>query len=211
MLNYLHDIRNKLTIISGHATFLARKYDNHKDFLPIISNVSRINELINEAYVSMSEHNNPQLQKLSFNEFLKQIDLLLESLALNYSIEINNGINAFSGPVHENRRIELSMDPLISVIENAVDNAFKASATKLIFHVIQVDENAILEIIDNGIGINLTPTKSQLLLKENTLIPHGLGKNIMMENMKKLNGKISWAPRTDSSGMIVRLTFPMTV
>ena len=70
MLNYLHDIRNKLTIISGQATILARKYDNHTDFLPIISNVSRINELINEAYVSMSEHNNPQLQKLSFNEFL---------------------------------------------------------------------------------------------------------------------------------------------
>ncbi len=211
MLSYLHDIRNKLTIISGHASLLAHKYANEKDFLPITANVTRINELINHAYESMLEHSNERLQNITLKEFLRLTDLLIEALSLNYSIEINNGISAFRDPVNQNAKLLFSKDALISVLENAIDNAVNASATKVIIHIIQIDEDVILEIIDNGSGINLSTPSSRALLKDNSLIPHGLGKKIMNENMKKLNGKITWAPRMDSSGMIVRLTFPMTV
>lgn len=207
MLNYLHDIRNKLTIVSGHTNRLAQKY-NADDFVVIKTNLVRINELINEAYEAHISEKKFQLEKVELNHFIKRVELLIDALDLNYSLKIKNELHEFDLHPVADQKVFYSVPFIIPIIENALDNAVKANSSQLIIRAQVIDCAFVLELVDNGSGICLNTKENSVT--EQSALPHGLGKNIMSENMKKLNGKISWTPRMDASGMIVRLSFPLT-
>lgn len=204
MLTYLHDIRNKLTLISGHTNILSRKY-GEADFHAIKTNIIRINELVNDAYRFMQE--GYQDCRLSFTptEFIRQMDLLTETVALLYPINIVNETRDYRPREHFN--IDFDINLIFQVLENAIDNSLKAKSTKLIIRILESGNNCVFEIVDNGIE----KPKIDPLLLETSIIPHGIGKEIMIENMKKVHGKIDWTRRIDHSGMIVRLYFPKKI
>ena len=201
MLTYLHDIRNKLTLISGHTTILSKKY-GEEDFHAIRTNLIRINELVNDAYRFMQE--GYVERRLSFTpiEFIRQMDLITETVSFLYPVDVINETRDYR-PRSE-YQIDFDINLVFQVIENAIDNSLKAKSTKLIIRLLESGNNCIFEIVDNGSSMK-QPESS---FEEISIIPHGIGKEIMIDNMRKINGKIEWARRMDNSGMIVRLYFP---
>jgi signal transduction histidine kinase len=201
MLTYLHDIRNKLTLISGHTAILSKKY-GEEDFHAIRTNLIRINDIINDAYRFMQD--GYEESKLSFTpiEFIRQMDLLTETISFLYPIEVINETRDYR-PRSE-FSIDFNINLIFQVIENAIDNSLKAKSTKLIIRLFETGNNCVFEIVDNGMEKKQTGSS----FEEGSIIPHGIGKEIMNDNMKKVDGKIEWNRRLDNSGMIVRLYFP---
>ncbi|MEA9358258.1 ATP-binding protein [Bacteriovorax sp. PP10] len=201
MLTYLHDIRNKLTLISGHTAILSKKY-GEEDFHAIRTNLIRINEIINDAYKFMQE--GYEECKLSFTsiEFIRQMDLLTETISFLYPIEVINETRDYKPK--SDFSIDFNINLVFQVIENAIDNSLKAKSTKLIIRLLETGNHCVFEIVDNGMEKKQTENS----FEEISIIPHGIGKAIMNDNMKKVNGKIEWGRRIDNSGMIVRLYFP---
>lgn len=201
MLTYLHDIRNKLTLISGHTSILSKKY-GEEDFRAIRTNLNRINELINDAYRFMQEGH--EESKLSFSpiEFIRQMDLLTDTISSLHPIEVINETRDYR-PRSE-FKIDFNINLVFQVIENAIENSLRTKSTKIIIRLLESGDNCIFEIVDNG------PEEKQLesSFKDVSIIPHEIGKEIMSENMKKVHGEIEWFRRLDNSGMIVRLYFP---
>jgi signal transduction histidine kinase len=200
MLTYLHDIRNKLTLISGHTALLSKKY-GEEDFIPIRTNLVRINEIINDAYRFLQQKLDEAPHSLANSDFIKQLDLMTEAVTLLYPIEVVNEVSDF----HPRGKFEIDFDIglVFQVIENAIDNSLKAQATKLNIRLLETGNDCIFEIVDNGFKKDSLPKSPA-----GSIMPHGIGKEIMNENMKKLNGKVEWTRRIDYSGMIVRLYFP---
>jgi signal transduction histidine kinase len=201
MLTYLHDIRNKLTLISGHTALLSKKY-GEEDFNPIRINLMRINEIINDAYRFTQEQLRECRLSLTSHEFIKQMDLLTDTVTLLYPIEMKNEVNDY----HPRGEFEVDFDIglIFQVLENAIDNSIKARATKLNIRLLESGNYCIFEIVDNGTIKECVEKTSQDI----SIIPHGIGKEIMDQNMRKLHGKVEWTRRIDHSGMIVRLYFP---
>lgn len=205
MLTYLHDIRNKLTLISGHTALLAKKY-GEEDVGPIRINLVRINEIINDAYRYMQDQLRESKLVLSGDEFLKQMDLITDAVGLLYPIEITNEVRDYY--TRTEFHVDFDIGLVFQVIENALDNSIKARASKLIIRVFESGNQCIYEIVDNGVEKN---TAEKLTLEQISIIPHGIGKEIMIENMQAIHGKVEWIRRIDHSGMIVRLYFPKKI
>lgn len=200
MLTYLHDIRNKLTLISGHTSLLSKKY-GEEDFIPIRTNLVRINEIINDAYRFLQQKLDETPHSLTNIDFIKQLDLMTEAVMLLYPIEIVNEVSEFHP--RGNFEIDFDIGLVFQVIENAIDNSLKAHATKLHIRLLETGNDCIFEIVDNGFKKDSQPKSPT-----GSIMPHGIGKEIMNENMSKLNGKVEWTRRIDYSGMILRLYFP---
>ncbi len=201
MLTYLHDIRNKLTLIAGHTSILSKKY-GEEDFLPIKTNLFRISELINDAYRHLKEEGEDLKSTYSPSEFIDQLYSMGESARGLFPVDIRNEIKDYRP--REVYQIELNPKLIFQVIENAIDNSFKAKSTKIIIRLLDTGPSCILELVDNGVE-KATTMSSPV---EMSLIPHGIGKEIMMNNMKNIGGKVEWIRRLDNSGMVVRLYFP---
>ncbi|MBC7428941.1 MAG: hypothetical protein H7336_10040 [Bacteriovorax sp.] len=203
MLTYLHDIRNKLTLISGQTSILSKKY-GEDDFVSIRTNLVRISELINDAYRHLKSETENRLLSFSSDEFMCKMDLLTEAAGLLFPVTIQNEIceykaqNLFS--------LEINIGKVFQVIENAIDNSVKAGARKVIIRLLETREHCIYEIVDNG--TEKSTTMPEYSMEVSSLIPHGLGKEIMINNMMGIGGKVEWTRRLDYSGMIVRLYFP---
>lgn len=202
MLTYLHDIRNKLTLISVHTAILTNKY-GEEDFLPIRTNLVRISELINDAYRHLKEGMSEHKVNLSPLEFVKQLDLFTETVELLFPLEIKNEVLDYRPQNSFN--IDFQINQVFQVIENAIDNSVKANSTKVIIRLVETVSHCVYEIIDNGTG-KLDHEHSYV--EDSSIIPHGIGKEIMMKNMEMVQGKVEWAQRFDQKGMIVRLYFP---
>lgn len=206
MLNYLHDIRNKLTLISAQTAILSRKY-GEDDFFPIKSNLVRISEIINEAYGQMNESNDNKNEVPFFctsEEFINQMDLLTEAAIELFPAEITNDVKKYVPKF--DYKIEFNSEKVFSVLENAIDNSIKASSTKLVARVFETTTHCVYELVDNGTGKKEKTETASFEVTSN--IPHGIGKEIMIQNMIKIKGKVEWTRRIDFSGMIVRLYFP---
>lgn len=204
MLNYLHDIRNKLAVVTAHTSRLHRKY-NDEEFMMIKTNLIRINDLINEAYQNSIEKKQDELQCVSVMDFVNQLDLLIEALALSYAVEFKNQIA--KAVIQDAKNVNMNIHLLSQALENAIDNAIKANSSKIYIQLYEADRMITIEMIDNGNGI----TTERKPVQDQSCIPHGMGKQIIQENMRKMGGTAQWVPRMDSSGMIVRLSLPSTI
>lgn len=204
MLTYLHDIRNKLTLIAGHTSILSKKYGD-EDFQPIKTNLSRISELINDAYRHLKEESEDLKSTYSPTEFANQLHLMAESARGLFPVDIKNEVQDYK--TRESYEVEVNPKLIFQVIENAIDNSFKAKSTKVIIRLLDTGPNCILELVDNGVEKSTTMTSPV----EMSLIPHGIGKEIMINNMLDAGGKVEWIRRLDNSGMVVRLYFPKKI
>lgn len=209
MLNFLHDIRNKITMLNAHTSRLSKKY-NDDEIMQIKTTILRMNELINDAYEQFSESESTREfpmgknDSLQLKEFAQKVESLIKNISQTFSIEIKNQINTTF--YNDDSLVQYNPRLLLQVLENAFDNSLKANSSKIIVRVIENESYCIIELVDNGSGISPIVKLNPV----HTVIPHGLGKKIMQENMRKMNGKVEWSPRMDGSGMIVRLLFPFS-
>jgi signal transduction histidine kinase len=186
---------------------LAKKY-GAEDFTPINTNIMRINDIVNSAYIHLhaKEETKQAITNSSIKDFLDSMDVLVDAVKLIFSVEIQNEVLDFRPPA-KNIEITKSIDLILQIMENAVGNSINANATKIYVRVLQVDTNCIIELVDNGVGGK--PKEESPLLQKTSLIPHGIGTKIITKNMSDMNGKAEWHSRLDNTGMILRLYFPM--
>ncbi len=203
MLTYLHDIRNKLTLISGHTALLSKKY-GEEEFQPIRTNLVRISELINDAYRHLQESHNHSPLMYTPQEFIRKMDLLTETAEILFPVELKNETRDYKP--QDFFHIEFDIQKIFQVMENAFDNSVKAGAIRVIIRLLDNGTHCIYEIVDNGTGKH--DKEAYTIINDVSIIPHGIGKEIMIANMKEVHGKVEWARRLDQSGMIVRLYFP---
>lgn len=198
----LHDIRNKLTIIKGHSFKLSRKYVD-EEFTPIVININRINELINEFYLRANKEKKPLIGNYEIKDFIIQLSAMIEVLSLQFSITIKSFI--FQDTQLQNEYIKLCPKLLRNIIENAIDNSIKAQSSEINIYLIRENINYTVDIIDNGHGFY----SSQFIERDNSLIPRGLGTKIMKKSMKKMKATVEWLPRVGDRGTNVKLIFPI--
>lgn len=210
MINYLHDIKNKLGIILGHTMILEKKYgENHADFVMIKNNVFHINQLINDAYREHQTKESHEITEVSVGTFLFQVVHQIDSIVVRNSIEILR--EKFDNNFDVDFNLQYNGHLIDQIFENAIDNSIKANATKIVFKLVHGANYLAIDIIDNGVGLvcekELTESSSVVSM-DNSLIPRGLGKKIMIQNIRRLNGNIEWAQRKRVKGTVVRLYFP---
>ena len=90
------------------------------------------------------------------------------------------------------------------IIENIFDNSLKAGSHKMIVRLLAVPNQIILELIDDGKEVEKEFSELEILSN----LPNGIGSKLIKELMQNMAGKVTWAKRMDSHGMIVRLYFP---
>lgn len=200
--NYLHDIKNKLTIILGHSFRLSRKHADI-DFAPVITNVTRINEIVNDLYLYTDNKVNHELENYEITAVMFHLIAMAETLSAQFSIKIGTFI------LHDlkvnNEYIKLNLKLLLQVIENATDNSIKANSSVIDIYLLFEKGNYVIDIVDNGVGLN----NHQNIKDNNSLLPHGMGTKIIWQNMKKMNANVEWAPRGGNQGTIAKLIFPI--
>lgn len=201
MISCLHDIRNRLAIISAHTSLLAKKY-GEEDFIPIKSNVSRINVLINDAYERLQDSSNLNIQQIELNEFANQMHIILKGIEELFS-SYKNDLIAPELTKLGSGKIEFNSSLMNQILENAIGNSVKANATKIHVRLFEFKDECIIEVVDNGSGFK----DNDQFLETYSKIPHGLGTHVIMQNMKTLKGKTIWKERLDSKGVILRLVF----
>lgn len=180
---------------------LSKKY-GEEDFAPIKTNLTRISELINDAYRDLKDEADQVNSTYTPVDFINQMDSMVEAARDLFPVYIQNEVKDYRPG--KQFHIELNPKLVFQVIENAIDNSCKARSTKIIIRLLETDSFSILELIDNGVE-KATTMSSPVAV---SIIPHGIGKEIMINNMIKANGRVEWSRRLDNSGMIVRLYFP---
>jgi nitrogen fixation/metabolism regulation signal transduction histidine kinase len=177
-----------------------------EDFLPIKTNVLRINDIVNDAYgqLTVTKNNSGTIDTLPVRDFLKKIDVLVDALKLIFPVCFKNEIEDFepSGDF----KLSYVISNLIQIMENAVGNSVAANADTVYIRLLETDKHFVIELVDNGTGKN---KNNNLTIKEYSAIPHGIGTQIIETHMRGVNGRAEWRKRFDQDGMILRLYFPM--
>lgn len=206
--NFLHDIRNKLTILSGHSSKLSKKYGD-VDFTVIAMNIARINELVNELYQCSERKRTYDLDSHEIKDFMFRLVAMTEVLSAQFSINIKCSILHSFQPKNEFIKINLKL--LRQILENAVDNSLKAKSSVIDIYLLREKNNYIIDFVDNGVGINSHQIGSSIStsVSDSSLVPHGMGTKIMFQNMKKMDARIEWTPRVGSRGTVVKFIFPI--
>ncbi len=101
------------------------------------------------------------------------------------------------------------------VLRNLLENIRKyaASSSKTIVRVTRVNQNALLEVIDEGPGVSahvLSRLTGRFVRMDETQKGHGLGLNIAERIIHAHQGTLILKNRTDQSGLIVSIFLPLT-
>lgn len=101
------------------------------------------------------------------------------------------------------RPVEMTM-----LVDNLIDNAGKAGATKVVIRAFQTDKIIVLEFADNGAGLTDRFSPEELFEKGVTNTSgSGIGLNHVKQIVDELQGKISISSGINGVGAIVRMEF----
>jgi len=94
------------------------------------------------------------------------------------------------------------------LVDNLIDNAGKAGATKVVIRAFQTDKIIVLEFADNGAGLTDRFSPEELFEKGVTNTSgSGIGLNHVKQIVDELQGKISISSGINGVGAIVRMEF----
>jgi two-component system sensor histidine kinase ArlS len=189
--NITHELKTPISIILGHAELLKRIHkedDREKSINYIISESEKLLKQVEQLlYIS-------KLNKPSFELVKKENDIalvvkrcveLLKPRFEKFSIEVTTNVAS--------KNFIFDADKIKEVVLNVLDNAIKHSnCTKIKISGKEVNEKYILEIMDNGKGIDKEVTDE---IRKNELFPlyeknSGLGLKISQMIMKKHGGSL---------------------
>lgn len=201
LANISHELRTPLNSIIGYSEILENGFygalnEKQSEFVSDI-NVSGVHLLgmINEILdISKIESNAMQLNKSEFpiKLAIDEVVNVVKSLAEKKSLKIRKDVD-------ESVRIVADFQKIKQILYNLLDNAIKFSPEKdeICLKVYKSDNNLLLEVKDNGVGIapkNHLKIFDKFLQLENAYIKKesstGLGLTITKELVQMHNGKI---------------------
>lgn len=199
ILNTIHDLLNKHTILFYHIQ-RAKEDNQHISPEKIEPVVTRIGELINDLCLYHKEanlHKSPFTEH-SLNDFFNLLQTYVDKLN---KIFLGTHIYLLYELTDKTSHVCVEDHLLYQVIENIIENSVNAGKSVISLEVKEEKELITLTIIDCK-KINHTKPKRAPSL------PNGMGTNIIIENMDKMNAKILKKSINEDSFTII-LGFPL--
>ncbi|MFJ7829866.1 ATP-binding protein [Peribacillus sp. NPDC097284] len=202
-----HEIKNPLTGIKGLVQLLNEKHPDEQDqfyYSIIMKEIERINSIVSEFLIL----GKPMVQNLSSYDvrgIVAELRPIIESEARFYCIEVEWDIVRSPLPVY------CTKDQLKQVILNIAKNGFEAmeQGKNLAIHIYQKKQEAIIEIIDTGHGLESNDIQKVFepfytSKKEGT----GLGLFVCKRIIELFNGTIEITSKL-SEGTTVMIRLPI--
>ncbi len=215
-----HEIRNPLTPIQLSAERIRRKYRDEIKTSPAIFDrcldtitrqVGDIGRMVDE-FSSFARMPEPKIESVDLNELVRETMFGQQVSFPSVKFELDQ-----SGPeFHVDCDARLSAQAILNVLKNAAESteagAAKGSDPRIELEINQVEEFAILDVIDNGPG---WPVNNRQRLVEPYFTTRqkgtGLGLAIVKRIMEDHHGKLELRDRKDQQqGAVVRLSFPIS-
>ncbi len=196
----IHDLNNKLMTLYG----LIKNYKqgNPPKEEKVNAVIERINELMKSLYSDFEPSciDRKKLESFNQSELQSFMDFSRNKLTKIFDdLEITTQSSWFE--VENHLQIEADKHLLQQVIENAIENCRNAKATKVTMRAVWQDQQAVIEICDNGEGFKERE-------KPDRLISHATGCIIIKENMRAMGAETNYDV-TNPSGVTLRLIFPV--
>lgn len=146
-----HEVRNPLTVVKGFVQLVEKEVsDTSKVYMKLVlSEIDRAESIISD-YLHLAGRNNQIKKKISVTSMLKNVHSVMSSYT-NMS-----GIVLLL-ETEEDLFIEGDENKMKQVCYNLIKNAAEAithNRGKIILRVFSRSDNAVIEIIDNGIGMD---------------------------------------------------------
>lgn len=214
-----HDMRSPLSMLLGlsqilrHEDIPKHKMDAYMTQLEstLIHTSSMMNNLLYWAASQMQGYR-PDIQEVNICEVASNVLLLQEARAIDKGISIHNKVSP-------ELKVQCDFDMLTLVIRNLVSNSvkFSSSGGDIMICSSEEDGEAIISVIDNGVGISPTfiehfnGTELQGLestpgtAKEKGT---GLGLILCKTFARHMNGRIVAAAKPGGNGSVFRIILP---
>ena len=178
----------------------------------LVNNLTNAEELLNNLLnwaKNQMQNAAPQIKKINLNQLLKKKMEVFKFIALKKDILITTNIN-------ENIAVKADMDMLRLIIRNLLNNAIKFTPTggKIELTAITQDNDCVISVKDNGIGIPADKHGDIFSLKANSTYGTqnekgtGLGLVLCKDYTLLQHGKI-WFTSTEGVGTTFFVSLPL--
>jgi PAS domain S-box-containing protein len=205
-----HEIRNPINAIGMIAQRLNKEFtstQNHNEYLDITqllrSEVNRINKIITQ-FLSYAKPIDIITKPVNINSYLNEVYKLFEEQAKQKSI---NFILQGTESITTNLDADLIKQSLMNIIQNAFD-AVKENG-QVIIKFAKIKNNLIIQVSDNGIGIDTEQQNKIFDLYFTTKKDgNGLGLSISQKIITQHNGSISVSSKVNN-GTTFKIILPI--
>ena len=216
-----HDLRTPLTSAKGYAEGLrdgiANTPEKQKKYInTIISSISNTEKILDDLLT---------ISKLELNTYeLNPIDIKARDFFDDGAIEIKEWISKYDFDFEyncncgDNVYLSLDIDRCIRVIYNIISNSLKYRREdvkgKVTLSINEYDKSVIIEIADNGIGVDNESIKNIFETmyradKARTRVSDGSGLGLSVcKQIVELHGGSIWATSTVNEGLSIFISLP---
>ena len=215
--NISHEFFTPLNIILNNAKIVSKKLDGSHEVQKSLENIEKSGKDLNELVKKMLYLVNLDLDNIKFKMYKTDIINLLNSVILE--IKNKHSIDVKTNILSERRYVYCDSMNIKIIILELIENSIKYMHTEdreISINVTGNNKYITFEIKDNGIGVK----KNEL----NTIFDRfflgtytkdgsggkGLGLSLCKEIIKKHNGEIWAKNNSDSKGLTVYFTLPVT-
>ncbi len=196
----IHDIKNKLALIDLYSRRLLKK-EQLEDALHIQGCVQRIATLLVELNQAL-ECEGTFTNLIPYQDFEPKLYQVLSEINKSYHINLS-----LKSELKDKRFfVKCSNNRLHRVLENIIDNAFRAKAKNLAITLSCSNNFLIIELLDDGHQQRET-VEDKIEIENFEELPNGLGKQIITENVNALGGVVNWV-NDQKNGHAVTISFP---
>lgn len=188
MKKIIHDLKNKLCILSGQSFRLGKKYG--KDEVAVIETaLQQIDELLEKLIQTVSDELDSEKKTYTLKEFIFQLRTSINKTSQAKSIEVNSYID-FAGELEGKDELSFDLQLFNEAIENVFKGALESQSRTIDVYMMKFNNIVTIQFIASGSEkLSMSPR--------------------LTEVMEKLNAKVKIIPRTDEPGMIIKLLFPV--
>ncbi|HOK39629.1 MAG TPA: GAF domain-containing sensor histidine kinase [bacterium] len=153
----IHDIKNPLSVIIGFSDIIKKMISDEKakEYIDIIlTECFKIQILLNEILDFAKDKYIMNFIELNIDDFINSLKYDINNLTKNTNIKIIKELNTKSTILLDKDRF---YRVIINIVKNSVEallNAYNIKDKKIIIKTYEKEDNVILEITDNGPGIN---------------------------------------------------------
>lgn len=200
-----HEVKNPISVCKGYLDMLdTTKKDKVNKYLPIIRSE------MNRALTIMDDFLN--LKRLTIQKDIMDLNMLIEDVdATMQSILTNKNVLLEIPDIDEELLIDGDYDRLKQVFVNLIKNSYEANASRIKIKLEIKNEDIVIDIIDNGDGINSKDIKKIGQLFFTTKVSGtGIGVNMSKEIIKLHHGSMKYKLNQEK-GTTVTLVIPNCV
>ncbi len=210
-----HEINNPLDIISNYLTNIRFRF-NDPDLHKIVNQLSKQVTYITKIVSNLQNFSNLEKvtpEDISINDLVKEMIDLLSVNAKLKDITVNLIERDESNTVYINEN-EFKQ-ALLNIIKNSFESIHREGEIDIIIKRVSVNHETFLELQVQDTGEGIDPGKDYFTpfysTKSNNGENTGLGLSLVYGIVKKYHGTISIQNRTDRSGCVVKMAFPLVL